>query len=168
MKISKIAFYISIFVFLSSHGKAQVFINLYDSIGYKQGDWIEYRAIPTGILEGGRQTYNSDSSIVYSSDLDVYEGECFLIKQVGIYVNSLRVGLWKEYWPNGELRSKVNYSNGIPHGEYSLYFGDEKLAMKGFISYDSPSIREIYDENGILIKIDEVSAQQIIISIDRF
>lgn len=163
----KHSFFILIFVLLSFYGKAQVFINSYDSIGYKQGKWIEYRAIPTGTITGGQKVYNSDSSIVYSSDLDVYEGDCFLIKQVGNYGNSLRVDLWKEYWPNGLLKNEVNYSKGIPLGECAFYYEDGKLLMRGIISYDSLSIREIYDQKGKLIRIEKGSAKETIKILSR-
>lgn len=50
-------------------------------------------------------------------------------------LNGLRQGLWKEYYPTGELRSKGKYKNSRPIGEWNFYFTDKTVEITG--SYDS-------------------------------
>ena len=40
----------------------------------------------------------------------------------GVYVNSRKNGIWIKYWPNGNVRSKINYKNGRTNGAYTTYF----------------------------------------------
>lgn len=148
-------------ILLTFSGKAQVFTNFVDSLGYKQGRWIEYRPLPTTIREGGLKTYSADSTIVYIQDLYLYE-ECSLEKQIGDYENSFREGLWSLFWPDGILKCHVNYSHGIPVGEIITYYRNGTIAIKGVISYDLHSKWESYDENGNQIRIVEGSARELL------
>jgi antitoxin component YwqK of YwqJK toxin-antitoxin module len=147
--------------------EAQEFTNLYDSHGYKQGRWIEYKAVPSSIVVNGKEIYSADSSIVYSDDLYLYEGECIFEKQVGEYKNSLREGLWKLYFPEGILFGQINYYCGIPLGEIVLYYSNGNVALKGEISYDLHTKWETYDEEGKLLQSLEGSAKEIVGVVDR-
>lgn len=156
----------SVFLFLglilfTLLGKAQVFANFIDSLGYKQGRQIEYRPLPTTIREGGLKTYSADSTVVYIQDLYLYE-ECSLEKQIGDYENSLREGQWSFFWPDGILRCQLNYSHGIPVGEIITYYRNGTIALRGVISYDLHSKWESYYENGNQIRIAEGSAREIL------
>lgn len=147
--------------------KAQEFTNQYDSLGYKQGIWIEYKAVPSSIIENGKKSYSADSSIVYTEDLFLYEGNCDFEKQVGEYKNSLREGLWKLYYPGIILFGQINYYRGIPFGEIVLYYSNGNVALKGKISYDLHSKWETFDEEGNLLQSLEGSAKEIVGVIDR-
>lgn len=46
-------------------------------------------------------------------------------------MNGLRQGLWKEYYPTGELRSKGKYKNSKPIGEWNFYFTDKSVEITG-------------------------------------
>ena len=46
-------------------------------------------------------------------------------------LNGLRQGLWKEYYPTGELRSKGKYKNSKPIGEWEFYFPDKTIEIIG-------------------------------------
>ncbi len=46
-------------------------------------------------------------------------------------MNGLRQGLWKEYYPTGELRSKGKYKNSKPVGEWNFYFIDKTVEITG-------------------------------------
>ena len=147
--------------------EAQEFTNLYDSLGFKQGIWIEYKAVPSTIVENGKETYSADSSIVYIDDLYLYEGECVFEKQIGEYKNSLREGLWKLYFPEGILFGQINYYRGIPFGEIVLFYSNGNVALKGKISYDLHSKWETYDEDGNLLQSLEGSAKELVGIVDR-
>ena len=46
-------------------------------------------------------------------------------------LNGLRQGLWKEYYPTGELRSKGKYKNSKPIGDWLFYFTDQSIEIEG-------------------------------------
>lgn len=47
-------------------------------------------------------------------------------------MNGLRQGIWKEYYQTGELRSKGNYKNSKPIGEWKYYFTDKSIEILGY------------------------------------
>ena len=49
----------------------------------------------------------------------------------GVYVNSRKNGIWIKYWPNGNVRSKINYKNGRTNGAYTTYFQNGNVEEKG-------------------------------------
>ena len=49
----------------------------------------------------------------------------------GVYNNSRKTGQWIKYWPNGAIRSKVNYKYGRTLGAYTTYFQNGKLEERG-------------------------------------
>lgn len=84
-----------------------------------------------GRPEGIRRDFDSTGKIVngylYDDGWLRYEGITDL--------NGLRQGLWKEYYPTGELRSKGKYKNSRQIGEWNFYFQDKTVEITG--SYDS-------------------------------
>ncbi|MEQ8910400.1 MAG: toxin-antitoxin system YwqK family antitoxin [Vicingaceae bacterium] len=53
------------------------------------------------------------------------------VVEEGEYKNSRKVGLWKEYFPNGNLKSKITYNNSRPMGPYTLYYENGKVQEEG-------------------------------------
>ncbi len=49
----------------------------------------------------------------------------------GRYENNKRVGLWKRYWPNGNVMSEITYQNGRPRGVYKTYYPSGKVEEQG-------------------------------------
>ena len=49
----------------------------------------------------------------------------------GAYSNNRRLGIWKRYWPNGKLKSEINYKRGQPRGIYKTYFPNGKVEEAG-------------------------------------
>ena len=49
----------------------------------------------------------------------------------GVYVNSRKNGIWIKYWPNGNVRSEINYKNGRTNGAYTTYFQNGNVEEKG-------------------------------------
>ncbi len=74
-------------------------INKVDAKGQRQGYWIIRGDM---VNEAG-----------YKPDSKVEEGR---------YTDNRKDGLWKKYWPNGNLRSAITYVAGKPKGEYELYY----------------------------------------------
>lgn len=84
-----------------------------------------------GIPDGVRRDFDSTGKIIngyfYEEGWLRYEGITDL--------NGYRQGIWKEYYPTGELRSKGKYKNSRPVGEWNFYFTDKSIEITG--SYDS-------------------------------
>lgn len=76
--------------------------------GRKTGYWII-----TGEMKP-KEGYNAENKI-----------------EEGVYVNSRKNGIWIKYWPNGNIRSKINYKNGRTNGAYTTYFQNGKVEEKG-------------------------------------
>jgi len=94
--------------FLSSFSKGT--INKIDSLGQKQGLWIEYDSLD---VEG----YNVSAQIIPDStgksDLQ-YEivTKYDLIKHRGFYSNGIKTGLWVVYNAKNRLWMKIRYDDG--------------------------------------------------------
>ena len=72
--------------------------------GRKTGYWII-----TGEMKP-KEGYNAENKI-----------------EEGVYINSRKNGIWIKYWPNGNIRSEINFKNGRTNGAYTTIF---KMEMK--------------------------------------
>src|ERR1700748_41354 len=72
--------------------------NFTDDAGKKQGKWV--------IL--GKDAHKPD----YKDDQKVEEGR---------YVDSKKTGIWKEYYPNTNIKSVITYENNRPNGYAKMY-----------------------------------------------
>ncbi len=82
--------------------------NRVDEEGLRQGYWII--------------TGNMTNEKGFSSSSVVEEGA---------YKDDLKTGIWKKYYPTGELRSEITFTNNRPIGDYWLYFKNGVLEEKG-------------------------------------
>jgi|SRR5690554_1139711 len=53
------------------------------------------------------------------------------IYEEGKYENSRKIGVWKVYFPNKNLKSKITYVNSIPKGPYTLYYENGNIEEEG-------------------------------------
>jgi antitoxin component YwqK of YwqJK toxin-antitoxin module len=83
-------------------------LNQVDNQGRRQGAWI------------------LDGSMVkdpgYAAHAKVEEGA---------FLNGEKTGLWKRYWPDGNLRSEINFMKGRPEGPYKIYYAGGQLEEVG-------------------------------------
>ncbi len=49
----------------------------------------------------------------------------------GIYIDNKREGIWKKYYPAGNLKSEINYQNNHPKGFYRIYYRNGKTEEEG-------------------------------------
>ena len=82
--------------------------NFTDAAGKKQGKWVILNKM---VHKPG-----------YTDDQKVEEGR---------YVDSKKVGIWKEYYPNNNLKSKITYENNRPNGYAIMYHDNGKIAEEG-------------------------------------
>jgi len=83
-------------------------VNLVDDQGKRQGKWVL-----TGKLLNLPE---------YAPDATVEEGK---------YMNSLKVGIWKHYFPNGNLQNKLTFENNRPNGFAIMYHENGKISEEG-------------------------------------
>lgn len=146
-------------------------VNFVDSSGYKQGLWVEYRVEPSEIISNGLRTYSIDSSYIMIDDLLIYDKRIkkyTLLKQVGQYKNSLRVGIWSEYTYDGRLHRRVNYKDGIINGECTKYYKSGSMLARSIISNSKFTLVEYYKQTGELHRVDTVFTNKVVKSFDGF
>lgn len=82
--------------------------NALDSEGKKTGFWQI-----TGAMSGDK---------TYAADAIVEEGN---------FERSRKEGLWKKYYPSGQLKSEIVYSKGRASGDFKTFFESGQLEEKG-------------------------------------
>jgi antitoxin component YwqK of YwqJK toxin-antitoxin module len=83
-------------------------LNFTDPAGKKQGKWI--------ILN--KDVHKPD----YTDDQKVEEGR---------YIDSKKTGIWKEYYPNNNVKSVITYENNRPSGYAKMYHDNGKIKEEG-------------------------------------
>ena len=108
--------------------------NAIDSIGLKQGYWVEFEAHPT-------VTYIGD-------DFNVYDyKKLSILRYEGSYLNGLRTGEWLVYSPKGNKIYLVTYLNGTLEGKFERYYHD-KTRNRGIIERKKDVVLEVLNEDG--------------------
>ncbi|MFK7757166.1 MAG: toxin-antitoxin system YwqK family antitoxin [Flavobacteriales bacterium] len=82
--------------------------NVVDEAGKRQGYWVI--------------TGNMINDPAYNSSDVVEEGK---------YANDFKTGVWKKYYPSGNIRSEITFINNKPQGLYTLYFDNGVIEEKG-------------------------------------
>jgi antitoxin component YwqK of YwqJK toxin-antitoxin module len=83
-------------------------INFTDALGKRQGKWVIFNKM-----------VNKPN---YKDDQKVEEGK---------YVDSKKNGIWKEFFPNNNLKSKIPYENNRPSGYAVIYNENGKIKEEG-------------------------------------
>jgi antitoxin component YwqK of YwqJK toxin-antitoxin module len=83
-------------------------LNMTDVNGKKQGPWI---------IKG---MHNPTAG--YMPEQKMSEG---------LYKNNRKIGVWIDYFPSGNVKNKITFKDGRPHGPTSLYFQDGKVKEEG-------------------------------------
>lgn len=83
-------------------------LNEIDGNGLRQGYWEITGAI------SGEDGYRNDR-----------------IVEEGIYEDNKRSGLWRKFYPSGNVRSEITYANGFPRGPYRIYYPSGTVEEEG-------------------------------------
>ena len=86
----------------------QAQLNQTDAQGRKQGAWIYDGAMV--------------KDAAFASYAKVEEGD---------YLNDQKKGVWKRYWPDGQVRSEITFVQGKPLGPYKLFYANGRLEEDG-------------------------------------
>jgi len=76
--------------------------------GFKQGYWIVYNSIK--------------KLPSYPAEAKVEEGK---------FADSKKIGIWKMYFPNGNIKSEITYTDNRPKGYAKMYYENGKLQEEG-------------------------------------
>ncbi len=98
---------------LSGKGKTPDTTGRLDEKGLKQGYWKIYGRMKA--LKG------------FGPDQVIEEGN---------FQNSRKKGLWKRYYPSGDLKSTITYHRSRPNGPYAIYYPNGNLQEKGTWEYN--------------------------------
>ncbi|MEY3399274.1 MAG: hypothetical protein RL220_1868 [Bacteroidota bacterium] len=112
--------------------------NRIDESGRKQGYWV---------VKG---YMSNDPS--FKADAVVEEGS---------FKDDRKEGLWRKFWPNGNVRSEIMYEMGRPNGEYKIYYLNGKIeehaywvnsrntgTFKRWYDNGNPQQEFYFDDNG--------------------
>ncbi|MDZ4750984.1 MAG: toxin-antitoxin system YwqK family antitoxin [Flavobacteriales bacterium] len=99
--------WMAVALILSSSAWAGDF-NRIDNNGMRQGYWV---------IKG--QMLNDAS---YKPDATVEEGN---------YKDNRKEGVWRKFWPNGNLRSEITFEMGRPYGAYKVFYENSKIEEMG-------------------------------------
>lgn len=59
----------------------------------------------------------------------IYENNIKL--EEGYFEHGIKIGLWKEYYPTGKLKSEITYQAGKPNGYAKLYYENGHISEEG-------------------------------------
>jgi len=82
-----------------------------------------YKGVPEGVRREFDENGNVIKGYVFAQGILRFEGVTD--------VDGKRQGLWREFYPTGELKSEGNYINSNPEGVWKFYFQDQKIEMEG-------------------------------------
>lgn len=142
---------VSLFLFSLLYSQDKLTSNIIDSLGLKQGLWIELEAKPDIIGISHLDLDDGTSYNITKYDYDNY----LVLKYKGQYKNGLRTGEWNIYNPNGELRYSITYDNGLVKGDFKLYYPNGAVKLKGYIDRKQRTIVTKYNESGIELEKKE-------------
>ena len=53
------------------------------------------------------------------------------VVEEGTFIDDRKEGLWKKYYPTGQLKSEITFVNDRPNGFYAVYYSNGNLEEKG-------------------------------------
>ena len=98
----KISFFILLSAFIINGYGQNDTLNKKDENGLKQGYWIVY--FPDNPAQ---------------------------IKTEGKYVDNKKQGVWKTYFPSGQIKQEITFVNNRPNGYAKIYYEDGKVSEEG-------------------------------------
>lgn len=108
--------------------------------------------------------FNAENSVQFNSKkTDRY------LFQVGAFVDGLKEGLWYEYYPNGKVKSMINYKFDYYHGDMKMFDRKGLLTFVGYFEggkrvgnwYDVENKVVEFYKDGIMIKKSEMTKKRI-------
>ncbi len=78
---------------------------------------------PTGLKQGYWVVLNSIKKLpAYPAEAKVEEG---------MFADSKKIGIWKMFYPNGNMKSEITFTNNRPSGYAKMYYENGKMQEEG-------------------------------------
>lgn len=77
------------------------------------------------MAEGKYVNHKKDSIWNYYSEHDG------ILLSTEVYLNSVKEGVWKNYYPNKIVAEEIHYKNDVKHGPWKQYYTDGTLKLHG-------------------------------------
>jgi len=105
-------------------------INRTDSDGKRQGKWI----VTNQVAKPSQNGYADKQAI-----------------EQGVYLDGRKTGVWKGWYPNGNLKFEITFENGKQSGKASLYYESGKVSEEGIWENSRwVGAYKMYYDNGVL------------------
>lgn len=83
------------------------------------------------------------------TELEGYKSE--QVVEVGKYINNKKEGIWTAYFPNGKVKTEINFEAGRPKGSYKVFYDNGQVQEQGnWVSNRNVGEFKRYHENGKL------------------
>jgi antitoxin component YwqK of YwqJK toxin-antitoxin module len=130
-----------IFTYYYAKGKVKAIVNQLDSgkVSYTRN----YHPNGNIMAEGKYVNQKKDSTWLY------YSEEEGTLSSEEHYVNTLKEGVWKTYYPEGQVAEEIIYRNDLKEGPWIRNFTDGTIKMKTtFIKDQIEGLYVVYHLNG--------------------
>lgn len=158
-------FFIALFSVLTSNIHPQLTLNIIDSLGFKQGEWREFKIPFNVVTEPTEIKVPQINSPYYILTKDKDRKYFPIIECVGSYKDGLRNGIWEEFYSNSKTKSIVEYKNGVPSGVCKMFWENGKIKMECVIPTKGNFPIIIYNEDGTVLSNQEGNRIEVIKSI---
>jgi len=91
-----------------------------------------------GSKHGTTREFNNKGVLIYI--IEFWHGKVIDREVINQYNGNLKVGVWKEFYPNGKLKKEENYSDGILQGLVKLY--DLRGELLSAYRYDNGILKD--------------------------
>lgn len=128
---------------------------------YEDGSLKKVSNYVSNSLNGDTYHFNPDGMVV--EIISYKNGVVVERNKVNRYdENDLKTGMWKEFYNDLTVKREINYEKGLKNGIYKEYdnygnlnlilkYNDDLLVDNDDLERDSVSVKNEYDENGILV-----------------
>jgi len=140
----------------------------YDDKGLSKGKWKWYYPNGTlrrienfydGLAQGHMTEYASDSTVMVDGDYvdgGFWKENVHGYRTEGEYLDDVREGEWKSYYPNGIVFTEGKYIDDFPDGEHIWYYENGNIQKKGsYIMGLKQGVWKYFDEEGKLFVLVE-------------
>ncbi len=117
----------------------------------KETQWLISEVYSNGQAKIEQEYYleGNDTVFIYQRILSVNGN----LQIEGVLENGERHGMWKSYYPNGNVWSKTGFINGKSEGETITFYPNGQIRYTGFYSEgEKDGEWQWYDSTGVVMK----------------
>ncbi len=120
----------------------------YPSGRLKHSGFYKHDSIPVGV----HKEYDEAGNVTM---VKIYDDNGYLKGEGMFDKHGRKTGIWKEFYPTGELKAEGKYKKGKRTGLWKFYYKDGKIEQTGYYYKGKPHKRwKYYDHSGTLLKYE--------------